>query len=220
MPFDPRTQSEAFTVSLEGLKGVRLCSFLNLASAESDFNLQWNIHALVPESSQAREDRKKRVRAGVADHLRLVQFIYPFLLFTERTQKIGESSGLCCPPFGWHPFALDSYNDVGASATTCATTTHEHPHPSSPWRQTRIRGQFSRTTQRAGPGTNPYHIQWQWWRISDIESSTKTRCSKSGRTRRAASASQEAARCKLQFHLYQRCAEFGGGATQLARVYM
>ncbi|KAF8485907.1 hypothetical protein DFH94DRAFT_708806 [Russula ochroleuca] len=40
-PFDPRTQTEAFTVSLEGLKG-------------------WNIHALVPESTQAREDRKKR----------------------------------------------------------------------------------------------------------------------------------------------------------------
>ncbi|KAH9995788.1 hypothetical protein BJV77DRAFT_1059622 [Russula vinacea] len=39
--FDPRTQNEAFTVSLEGLKG-------------------WNIHALVPESTQAREDRKKR----------------------------------------------------------------------------------------------------------------------------------------------------------------
>ncbi|KAH9068297.1 hypothetical protein EDB83DRAFT_2551278 [Lactarius deliciosus] len=40
-PFDSRTQSEAFAVSLEGLKG-------------------WNIHALVPESTQAREDRKKR----------------------------------------------------------------------------------------------------------------------------------------------------------------
>jgi len=40
-PFDSRTQTEAFTVSLEGLKG-------------------WNIHALVPESTQAREDRKKR----------------------------------------------------------------------------------------------------------------------------------------------------------------
>ncbi|KAH9972760.1 hypothetical protein BGW80DRAFT_1312367 [Lactifluus volemus] len=40
-PFDPRTQTDAFAVSLEGLKG-------------------WNIHALVPESTQAREDRKKR----------------------------------------------------------------------------------------------------------------------------------------------------------------
>ncbi|KAI0249809.1 hypothetical protein BJV78DRAFT_627979 [Lactifluus subvellereus] len=40
-PFDSRTQADAFTVSLEGLKG-------------------WNIHALVPESTQAREDRKKR----------------------------------------------------------------------------------------------------------------------------------------------------------------
>ncbi|KAH9999180.1 hypothetical protein BJV74DRAFT_767310 [Russula compacta] len=48
-PFDPRTQTEAFTVSLEGLKGVLEFELL-----------QWNIHALVPESTQAREDRKKR----------------------------------------------------------------------------------------------------------------------------------------------------------------
>ncbi|KAI0364324.1 hypothetical protein BV20DRAFT_956443 [Pilatotrama ljubarskyi] len=40
-PFDLRTQRDAFSVSLEGLKG-------------------WNIHALVAESSQAREDRKRR----------------------------------------------------------------------------------------------------------------------------------------------------------------
>ncbi|KAF8626997.1 hypothetical protein AX15_004581 [Amanita polypyramis BW_CC] len=39
--FDARTQRDAFTISLEGLKG-------------------WNIHALVLESPQAREDRKKR----------------------------------------------------------------------------------------------------------------------------------------------------------------
>ncbi|ESK94679.1 hypothetical protein Moror_14315 [Moniliophthora roreri MCA 2997] len=40
-PFDLRTQQEAFTVSLEGLKG-------------------WNPSALILESAQAREDRKKR----------------------------------------------------------------------------------------------------------------------------------------------------------------
>ncbi|KAF8806988.1 hypothetical protein BYT27DRAFT_7101295 [Phlegmacium glaucopus] len=39
--FDSRTQEDAFTVSLEGLKG-------------------WNINTLVLESAQAREDRKKR----------------------------------------------------------------------------------------------------------------------------------------------------------------
>jgi len=39
--FDLRTQEEAFTVGLEGLKG-------------------WNINTLVLESAQAREDRKKR----------------------------------------------------------------------------------------------------------------------------------------------------------------
>ncbi|KAG9315203.1 hypothetical protein JVU11DRAFT_4333 [Chiua virens] len=41
VPFDMRTQREAFTVSAEGLKG-------------------WNASALVLESAQAREDRKKR----------------------------------------------------------------------------------------------------------------------------------------------------------------
>ncbi|KAJ7494779.1 hypothetical protein B0H11DRAFT_918447 [Mycena galericulata] len=40
-PFDLKTQREAFSVSLEGLKG-------------------WNPSVLVPESAQAREDRKKR----------------------------------------------------------------------------------------------------------------------------------------------------------------
>ncbi|KAG6909059.1 hypothetical protein DXG01_002212 [Tephrocybe rancida] len=43
-PFDSRTQRDAFTVSLEGLKG-------------------WNPTALVLESAQAREDRKKRKEA-------------------------------------------------------------------------------------------------------------------------------------------------------------
>ncbi|KAH9933639.1 uncharacterized protein BXZ73DRAFT_46172 [Epithele typhae] len=40
-PFSQKTTREAFAVSLEGLKG-------------------WNIHTLVSESSQAREDRKRR----------------------------------------------------------------------------------------------------------------------------------------------------------------
>ncbi|KAK7050937.1 hypothetical protein VNI00_005049 [Paramarasmius palmivorus] len=40
-PFDFRTQQEAFTVTLEGIKG-------------------WNTNALVMESAQVREDRKKR----------------------------------------------------------------------------------------------------------------------------------------------------------------
>lgn len=40
-PFDLRTQRDAFSVSLDGLKG-------------------WNINALVAESPQAREDRKRR----------------------------------------------------------------------------------------------------------------------------------------------------------------
>ncbi|OBZ72587.1 hypothetical protein A0H81_07432 [Grifola frondosa] len=47
-PFDLKTQREAFSVSLEGLKGLQLTL------------QQWNITALVAESPQAREDRKKR----------------------------------------------------------------------------------------------------------------------------------------------------------------
>ncbi|THH03736.1 hypothetical protein EW145_g6044 [Phellinidium pouzarii] len=50
--FDPRTQREAFAVSLEGLKGT-LSPLLTC-------RLQWNINALVAESAQAREDRKRR----------------------------------------------------------------------------------------------------------------------------------------------------------------
>lgn len=56
-PFDLRTQRDAFSVSLEGLKGVRSSTS---TSAITHFQ-QWNIHALVAESSQAREDRKRRV---------------------------------------------------------------------------------------------------------------------------------------------------------------
>ena len=39
-PFDPRTQTEAFTVSLEGLKGVRFYQFLDLTSTTADFRSQ------------------------------------------------------------------------------------------------------------------------------------------------------------------------------------
>ncbi|EIW57855.1 uncharacterized protein TRAVEDRAFT_65492 [Trametes versicolor FP-101664 SS1] len=53
-PFDLRTQRDAFSVSLEGLKG-------------------WNIHALVAESSQAREDRKRRKEAKKAKAQGLAQ---------------------------------------------------------------------------------------------------------------------------------------------------
>ena len=101
--------------------------------------LQWNIHALVPESTQAREDRKKRVRAGVAVHLRPAQLIFLLLPFAERTQKAGKGPGISCPTFGRHPLALNTHC-ADADATTCAATTHEHPHASFPWRQTRIGG--------------------------------------------------------------------------------
>ena len=57
--FDLRTQEEAFTVSLEGLKGVRF--LLSLPISNLKFHFKWNINTLVLESAQAREDRKKRV---------------------------------------------------------------------------------------------------------------------------------------------------------------
>lgn len=57
-----------------------------------------------------------------------------FLLLTERTQKAGESTGLSRPRFGWHPFTLDTCNGIDTSATT----THKHPHTSTPWCQARV----------------------------------------------------------------------------------
>ena len=60
--FDLRTQEEAFTVSLEGLKGVRSLLFPYVSQILISL-LQWNINTLVLESAQAREDRKKRVRS-------------------------------------------------------------------------------------------------------------------------------------------------------------
>jgi len=60
--FDARTQRDAFTVSAEGLKGVRKIS---VAMTLSNQGLQWNTGTLIVESSQAKEDRKKRVSVHV-----------------------------------------------------------------------------------------------------------------------------------------------------------
>lgn len=92
--FDAKTQEDAFTVSLEGLKGVRsipypftfdATSFFLVAAITFRFSFtiaplplislilllsQWNVNALFLESAQAREDRKKRVR-GLFSHPRL-----------------------------------------------------------------------------------------------------------------------------------------------------
>jgi hypothetical protein len=72
-PFDLRTQRDAFSVSLEGLKGVSFIpsavlqqSFLLTIRSRThvDLAMQWNVNVLVAESPQAREDRKRRVRAA------------------------------------------------------------------------------------------------------------------------------------------------------------
>lgn len=58
--FDVKTQMEAFTVSAEGLKGVcPICP--DITSTVLIPLSQWNTGALILESAQAREDRKKRV---------------------------------------------------------------------------------------------------------------------------------------------------------------
>lgn len=63
-PFDAKTEREAFTVSLEGLKGVCFSLPIPYYSMGLIHILrQWNPSALVLESAQAREDRKKRVSA-------------------------------------------------------------------------------------------------------------------------------------------------------------
>ncbi|KAI9510740.1 hypothetical protein F5148DRAFT_523846 [Russula earlei] len=79
-PFDLRTQSDAFTVSLEGLKG-------------------WNIHALVPESTQAREDRKKR----------------------KELKKLAKVQGSTLPPSASTP--------LPSTPATASTPTQPHSQP-------------------------------------------------------------------------------------------
>jgi hypothetical protein len=73
--FDLRTQEEAFTVSLEGLKGV--CCLLSPAITNLISILQWNINTLILESAQAREDRKKRVRSTLPS----ISYLNPSLPF-------------------------------------------------------------------------------------------------------------------------------------------
>ena len=61
VPFDTRTQREAFSIGLDGLKGVRLSCVCSRRRGLTGAGVQWNMTALVAESPQAREDRKKRV---------------------------------------------------------------------------------------------------------------------------------------------------------------
>ncbi|KAG6862568.1 hypothetical protein C0995_000116 [Termitomyces sp. Mi166 len=85
-PFDSRTQREAFTVSLEGLKG-------------------WNPNALVLESAQVREDRKKRKEA-------------------RRLQKLQAQAALAAPVAQPQP--------IPASASATSTTFNRPPQNPNP----------------------------------------------------------------------------------------
>ncbi|KZP22715.1 hypothetical protein FIBSPDRAFT_685333, partial [Athelia psychrophila] len=59
--FDQKTQREAFSVSLEGLKAVSASRNERLSPSHvANGALQWNVNTLIVESVQAREDRKRR----------------------------------------------------------------------------------------------------------------------------------------------------------------
>ncbi|KAF9048638.1 hypothetical protein BJ165DRAFT_1040176 [Panaeolus papilionaceus] len=98
-PFDAKTQEDAFTVSLEGLKGVRPHSFLVFVRCYLTV-FSWNINALVLESAQAREDRKKRVCLPCFYVLFCTRSFYaiclisPYLSSHRQSQKLDSTSML------------------------------------------------------------------------------------------------------------------------------
>ncbi|KAJ3008839.1 hypothetical protein NUW54_g3002 [Trametes sanguinea] len=96
-PFDLRTQREAFSVSLEGLKG-------------------WNIHALVAESSQAREDRKRRKE----------------LKKLAKTQAQGSIQSPAAGPVSKTPFAYPSTPVVVPVSTPGGPNQPSLPRTSTP----------------------------------------------------------------------------------------
>lgn len=87
--------------------------------------LQWNIHALVAESSQAREDRKRRVST-----LRCLLLPYMslncFSALSERAQEAGESSSSRrCSARSWY----GTKHTIGAPCDA-----HRHDCPNTRWR--------------------------------------------------------------------------------------
>ena len=99
-PFTQKTSREAFSVSLDGLKGVCPHFYLPAAAPPTHALLQWNIHTLVAESSQAREDRKRRVRISlmlhaVASYLISYNSAHPDL--QKELKKLAKAQGQAIP---------------------------------------------------------------------------------------------------------------------------
>ncbi len=115
--FDAKTQEDAFTVSLEGLKGVRSnpypilpfggplflprgCNHISILIYKSfflPFNhlimliTQWNVNALFLESAQAREDRKKRGSWSIfpsAIVVGLIRVLFPYSIYPLSTRLL------------------------------------------------------------------------------------------------------------------------------------
>lgn len=122
-PFDQKTQREAFSVSLEGLKG-------------------WNINTLVLESAQAREDRKKRkelkklAKANVAGATGIPPATSPTVT-TFAAPTPGSSTGPASTPKPNRPppVHIPSNQDTARGSTPRATPTsaasQQHSIPSA-----------------------------------------------------------------------------------------
>jgi hypothetical protein len=62
VPFDSVTQRDAFSVGLDGLKGVSLnITLYKVLTGIGDATPQWNVNTLISETPQAREDRRRKV---------------------------------------------------------------------------------------------------------------------------------------------------------------
>ncbi|KAG6879545.1 hypothetical protein C0992_001550 [Termitomyces sp. T32_za158] len=103
-PFDGRTHQEAFTVSLEGLKG-------------------WNPTALVIESAQVREDRKKRVRVFMSFSEHIMFRRLNLKKETKRLQKLQAQAALAA--------SVAQPQPIPASASATSATTFNRP-PQNP----------------------------------------------------------------------------------------
>jgi hypothetical protein len=132
-PFDQKTQREAFSVSLEGLKGVSRPLYLRV-SFYLTFSAQWNINTLVLESAQAREDRKKRkelkklAKANAANVIATPSAASPNAVGTFAAPTPGSSTGpasssptkLSKPP----PVQIPANQDSARGGTPRATPTN------------------------------------------------------------------------------------------------
>ncbi|KAF7974770.1 hypothetical protein HWV62_11239 [Athelia sp. TMB] len=125
-PFDQKTQREAFSVSLEGLKG-------------------WNVNTLILESAQAREDRKRRKELKklaksnvVSGPLSATSPIAAVSANTFAAPTPGSSVGAVSKPARPPPVQIPNNNDTPRGGTPRATPTstvsqqHLIPNPGTP----------------------------------------------------------------------------------------